>query len=137
VLDAVLTPNLMGAEDEFDIGSAGKIFVAVSLKLGNEVMPAVYSGIGNNRGTRIQTEGLMFVLGFAGGFQQRVPEADVAAEPYLFRVGPAKRQEIRQLLQQARFNGCAINVQDAYNAAHSVFAWPGLSDDRISISLFS
>ena len=136
-IDAALSPNPIGAKNEFNVGSIFEIGLAVVTKLGNEIAPVVDPGIRDNPSVGVEAERLKLALGFPSRFQQRMTEANPAFEQHALCIGSPKRQRIGHSFKQTGIDRSAVGVQDSNDAAHSCFStWGGLGG-RISINSFS
>jgi hypothetical protein len=100
VIDAIFAPDLIGAENQFDVWHVVKRLRNVRSEPGNQVAAAVHTGVSDDPGVAVQSEGLMLVLGLDRRLQKRMAEANLTMAPDPLRVWPAKSKGVRQPSQQ-------------------------------------
>ena len=91
MIDALLAPDLIRAQDQLRVGGCRQFFVALGAKPGPEIVARVHAGVGDDPSLAVPCEGLILLRGFVGGAQQGVTEADGAGGPDLLRVRASKR----------------------------------------------
>src|SRR3989442_860182 len=118
VLDAVFTPDAIGAQQQFDIGGAALDVFAASRQLRDEVVLCIHARIRHDPHSAVEREWLLFVLGLPCRPEQCVAKSDIAVYPDPLCVRAAESHEFCHACEQTAVNRGAIEVKDARNSAH-------------------
>ena len=121
VFHTLFAPRLVGTQDEFRISGFGSALLTVGPQGGNQVLPAVYAGVGDNPGIAVQSEELVLVTGLGCNAQKGVSKPDLTAKPSALRVWSAKREKVCEPLKKNTVNRGAVEIEDADNSAHGGF----------------
>lgn len=90
VVDAILTPGMIGAENQLDISGVFKLAMASGFELVYEIVSTVDSGIGDDPNVVIQAEWLPLAQRLIRRTQHRVAQTAPTINPGLLRVGGAE-----------------------------------------------
>src|SRR5579872_2312680 len=116
MIDAVLSPGQIGAQKEFDIGRGAETVPRFQLR--DQVRARIQTGVGNDPGCSVQTEGLVLSFRLGGCLQKCMTESNRAIHPDLLGIRTAKSEGVRQSLQRAVFHWTFIQLHNANDAAH-------------------
>ncbi len=67
VFDAALTPGLIGAQDQLDVGDTARNLMALRFEARDQIALRVDTGVGDDPYLAVEAQRLMFMLGLVGG----------------------------------------------------------------------
>jgi hypothetical protein len=121
VLETVGPPHRICVQDELGIGGLASMRSSMTRKVEDQFRAPIHAAVGcDPKLITLQLAGLMLPRRGHRSSQKRVTESYMLLNPYILRVWPARTQRAGQPPEKIRIDGSSVEVQHAYESAHSV-----------------